>query len=345
MIKSLGTLFIFSLISVLALVNYVNTQEIITSSDNLIKGITLVAPPKPIDSVAFMKLKNIGTEWVALIPYAFTNPKDGKVVWGDQQWWGERLEGIETCIRLAHRYDMKVMLKPQVWSPYVWIGDLDFDDYESWQNWETAYSKYLMSFVELATKYNVEMFCIGTEINHSTDERPLFWKNLIENIRKSYRGKLTYSANWDHYDKISFWKELDFVGISSYFPLDDAKTPDINTLQKKWKPICKELHKFSRKVNKPILFTEYGYLAIDGCAGKTWEIEPKRKSIPMNDQAQANAFEALWSSMSKQNYWAGGFMWKWFPEGLGHEGVPTKDYSPQGKAGEKILEKWFKKRP
>jgi hypothetical protein len=333
-----------AILSTVALSSYNNIEdeESLQNIGPKIKGITLVAPPTPIDNKPFADLKAIGTEWIALVPYAFTDPEKGGVWFGQQQWWGERIEGIEACIKYAHQNDIKVMLKPQIWASHQWIGDLDFENADKWQAWEAAYTEYVMTFVELANKYKVEMVCIGTEINHSTDERPEFWRSLIKKIKQSYTGKLTYSANWDHYPLITFWDELDYVGISSYFPLDNDKTPDITNLQKAWKPICKDLKKYSQKVKKPILFTEYGYLAVDGCAGKTWEIEPKRKELPMNDKAQANAYDALWHSLHSQSCWAGGFVWKWFPEGLGHEGIPTKDYSPQGKVGQDVIEKWFK---
>jgi hypothetical protein len=51
-------------------------------------------------------------------------------------------------------------------------------------------------------------------------------------IRKIYTGKLTYAANWDDFDKVPFWKELDYIGIDAYFPLSDAATT-------KWKSSIK----------------------------------------------------------------------------------------------------------
>ena len=45
--------------------------------------------------------------------------------------------------------------------------------------------------------------------------------------------------------------------------------------------------------------------------------------------------------MNKEDFWAGGFLWKWFPDGMGHEGYPEKDYTPQDKPAELIIKKWF----
>ncbi len=96
-------------------------------------------------------------------------------------------------------------------------------------------------------------------------------------------------------------------------------------------------------MKKPILFTEYGYLSVDGCAWKGWEVESKVNQMPINQQAQANAIGALWNTFSQEPWWAGGFLWKWFPEMQGHEGYPERDYTPQGKIAQDTLKYWHQK--
>jgi hypothetical protein len=309
------------------------------------RGITLVAPPSPIDSSAFIRLRQLGTDWIALIPYGFTRKGEGSVHYNsDRQWWGERAEGIEACIQMAREQQIKIMLKPQIWMSGGWIGELDFGSDGLWLQWEKDYKAYIMTYVDLAIKHDVEIFCIGTEINRSIEKRPQFWRQLIKEIRSKYKGKLTYSANWDHYEKVSLWDDLDYVGISSYFPLSDDAMPTPKVLHQSWQKVTKKLNRFSAKHDKPILFTEYGYLAVDGCAGKTWELEDQLDRLPINLEAQANAYDALWLSMHNQEAWAGGFLWKWYPAGKGHEGYPHKDYTPQDKPAEAIIKKWFSER-
>lgn len=307
-----------------------------------IKGITVVAPPKAIGAPAFKKLTDIHTEWVCFVPYAFTKNGTTDVRYNlEWQWWGEKLSGVASCIVEAKKLGLKVMLKPQVFINGAWIGDMDFKTEEEWKNWEKNYRTYILDYLNLAVKYKVEMFCIGTELNVAVVKREKFWIDLISEIRKSYTGDITYSANWDSYEKTNLWRKLDYIGISSYFPLSDAKNPTVALLVKEWKPIIKKLKKFSTQYNKKILFTEYGYMSVDGCAGKAWEIEKAKEKLEINHLAQKNAYDALWLSMSKEQFWAGGFLWKWFPDGMGHEGYPEKDYTPQNKPAEKIISKWF----
>ncbi len=303
-----------------------------------LKGITMTAPARPFPENPMPPIQAVNADWIAVIPYGFTRPGKAHVSFNiDWQWWGEKTEGVKTSIQLAKEAGLSVMLKPQVYIPGSWPGDLDFKQDDKWGKWETDYEYYLLTMAKIADSMRVEMLCIGTEFSKSVVKRPEFWDQLIDKIQKVYNGKLTYSANWDDYQKVPFWERLDYIGISAYFPLSTAATPSVNELRKAWKPYIKQIEQFACTTNKPVLFTEYGYLSVDGCAHKTWELESKVKSLPINEQAQANAIEALLEELKLQDWWAGGFLWKWFPNGAGGEGYDPSDYTPQNKKAENTL--------
>ncbi len=320
-----------------------NDQE--PKKDSNIKGLTLVAPPKPFPDNPMMPIKNTGADWIAVVPYGFSRKGEADVHYNTSgwQWWGEKPEGAKRTIELAKQENLKVMLKPQLWIMGSWTGDLDFEKTSDWEKWEAGYEKYILEFAKIATDYEVEIFCIGTEFRESVKERESFWRNLINKVKALYKGKIVYAANWDDYDSVPFWDELDYIGINAYFPLEESTTPQVESLIENWQSWKKEIKSFSHKKNKKILFTEFGYLSVDRCAWKTWEIEKKVKTYSINEQAQANALDALYTSFWEEDYWAGGFLWKWFPNMRGHEGYPERDYTPQGKLAEEVLEKWFEK--
>ena len=308
------------------------------------RGITLVAPPSPIGQPEMEALKAVNTEWIALVPYGFSRIGQPSIRYNlERQWWGEKEEGIETCIQLAHENDIKVMLKPQVYIHNSWVGDVDFDTEEEWLEWEKGYRAYTHFYGKIAAKNDVELFCIGTEYKIAVKKRTAFWRQIIKEVRGYYSGELIYSSNWDGYSKIPIWDDLDYIGISAYFPLTDQKTPTINSLNVKWRPIKAKLEKFAKKHKKPIVFTEYGYLSIDRCAWRAWELEKGVREKPINEKAQANAYNSLLKSFWSEDWWGGGFLWKWFPDGMGHEGYPERDYTPQGKISEEVIKKWYGK--
>ncbi|MEM0992284.1 MAG: hypothetical protein AAF847_16420 [Bacteroidota bacterium] len=306
------------------------------------EGLTFVAPPNPFPQNPMPPIQEVGADWIALVPYAFTRQNNPQVFYGsDRQWWGERVVGIEESIRLAREAGIKVMLKPQVYIPGSWTGDMDYAQASDWESWEKGYDMYILLMAELAEKYQVELFCVGTEFKIGAKKRESYWRNLIREIRDIYSGKLVYAANWDAYPDIPFWDALDYVGINAYFPLVDQKTPTVKSIKSAWRSIYQQIEDFQQRVDRPIIFTEYGYLSVDGCTYNTWELESKVRSLPINEQAQANAYQALFETFWEADWWQGGFLWKWFPNMQGGEGYDASDYTPQGKMGAETLQKWY----
>lgn len=306
-----------------------------------INGVNFVAPPKEIDQQWTNDLKTINVGWVSLIPYAFSRPNLPDVNYSaERQHWGESLEGLRTNVKQAHGASLKVMIKPQVWlQKGGWIGDFDLSTEEEWKVWETSYKNYMMYFVKLAAEEKVEMICIGTEYRNAVKKRPAFWINLINDIRKIYSGKLTYCANWDDYDNVSFWAALDYVGISGYFPLSEKQNPTLKDLEKAWTPIKTKLLDFSQKVDKQILFTEYGYRSMDQPAWRSWELEYQER--PINNAAQAIAYEALYKTFWKEKWFAGGFAWKWYSSFRRMDPQNNHDWTPQNKKAQEVMAQFY----
>lgn len=307
-------------------------------------GLNFVAPPEPFSNDPMTEVKAVSAAWIAVIPYAYTRSGEASVRYNSEwQWWGERPEGVAKTIKLAKAAGIKVVLKPQVYVPGSWTGDLDYDSKQEWENWERDYEAYIMPFVAMADSMEVPVFCIGTEFKIGARKREAFWRKLIKKVRARYSGKLIYAANWDEYLDVPFWDALDMVGINAYFPLIQKATPSVQELQQAWKPHRAAIRQFYVKTKKPIVFTEYGYLSVDGCAYNTWELEAKVKKLKINEQAQSNALEALLSTFWDEPYWHGGFIWKWFPNMRGGEGYNVRDYTPQGKQGYETLQRWYGK--
>ncbi|MBK0383876.1 hypothetical protein I5M32_12985 [Pedobacter sp. SD-b] len=307
-----------------------------------IGGVNFTASATPIDSAWTGDLQNINANYVALIPYAYVRPNQPKVYFGNgRQYWGETEEGVTKNIKQAHAAGLMVMIKPQVWTQGGWIGDYDLNSEEDWKTWESDYESYIITFVKIAAKENVEIFCIGTEFKSVVKKHPSYWVKLIGDIRKIYKGKLTYCANWDDYKDVLFWKDLDFIGISGYFPLSDAVTPKTEDLVKAWEPIKHDLKLYSTQQNRQILFTEYGYRSMDQAAWRSWEMEYQDR--PINNQAQANAYSAFFRSLWSEKWFAGGFAWKWYAYFRRIDPINNHDWTPQNKPAQQIMKQYYGK--
>ena len=309
-----------------------------------INGVNFTAPPTIINADWTKPVVNIRAGWVAIIPFAFIKGNEPNVYFDYKwQWWGETSAGVSQTIQHAKASGLKVMIKPQIWVQHgEWIGSFDAGSEKNWLIWEKDYREYLLTYAKIAAKENAEMLCIGTEIRIAVKKRPLYWRNLISEIKKIYQGKLTYSSNWDDYKEVSFWNDLDYVGISAYFPLVDKDSPDLKELGKAWNPIVSEMSAYSANCKKQILFTEYGYRSMNKPAWKSWEQEYK-EGVQVNTAAQVRAYQALFAACWNQNWMAGGFLWKWYHDYSNVGGAQDTDWTPQNKPAEKVIQSWYQR--
>lgn len=309
-----------------------------------INGVNFEAPPKEIDDSWTQGIKEVNGNFVSIVPFGFSRAGSTSLGFDyPRQWWGESVEGSMETVRMAKKAGMGVMLKPHVWiGGGVWVGDFNLDSPEDWESWEADYSKYILTYANEAQKENVEILCIGTELKTSVRERPQYWLSLINEVRAVYDGKLTYCSNWDNVNNIPFWKELDYIGISAYYPLSELDTPSINILEKAWEPIKSEMKSFSEKIGRKVLFTEYGYRSVNPPAWKSWKIEySKYDESHFNYVGQVNAYQALFSTFWDEPWIAGGFLWKWYSPG--RLKGPNSDWTPQNKPVEKVIKLWYGK--
>ncbi|MEO9483845.1 MAG: hypothetical protein ABJG47_10385 [Ekhidna sp.] len=314
-----------------------------SGKDELINGVSLVNPPREITPDQMGEVKRLNAGWVAVIPYAFSRSGEPGVSFDhQQQWWGERTKGSCRLIEYAKSNNLKVMLKPHVWvRGEGWTGDFNLATEEEWKKWESDFSAYILNYASVADSLNVEMLCIGTEYRTPAKERPEFWRGMIKDIRKVYSGKITYASNWDNYENITWWDAVDYIGVDAYFPLADGAHPTIAEIEQGWQVIKTNLSTFSASWDKPILFTEYGFQSANGAAGRHWELDKSSENV--NEQLQADAYEATYRALMKESWFAGGFLWKWHFNTLSGGRWRGTEWTPQNKPAEEVIARWYGK--
>jgi len=326
-----------------------NSQDISSSEvlvEEKITGVNFTGPSKVLTENPFGSYEEVGAEWTSVIPYGFSHVGNPKVNYNiEWQWWGERKAGVVQLIAYAKEKGLKVMLKPQVWViNQGWPGEYTFNGSKTkWREWGESYEEYIMSMAHIADSMDVELFCIATEYKMAVKEYPSYWPKLIEKVRAIYDGELTYAANWDSYEAVKFWDKLDYIGVDAYFPLDDAKTPSVETLEKAWRRPASSIYTCHKKYKKPVLFTEYGYMSADYSTWKHWEINEDGLNTIPNMQVQVNGYEALYRTFWDKPWFAGGFLWKWHHYHDKAGGETHKSFTPQNKPVTKTIKAWYTK--
>ncbi len=242
------------------------------------------------------------------------------------------------------------MIKPHVWiyaaTDGKWRSDVYPNNKEDWEAWGNAYREFIMMYLDIAIENEVEAFCVGTELTRLSLEKPDYWRQLIKDIRAKYNGQLTYAANWyKEYENITFWDDLDYIGVQAYFPLTKKENPDLHDLSKGWKKHLPNLEKVSRKYQKPILFTEMGYKSTTDSAVEpwTWVQHSAEDSMTYSEETQANCYQAFFDNVWDQPWFAGVHIWQMRADVDYTQYTTNTNFTPQGKLAEEVMKIGFER--
>lgn len=220
-------------------------------------------------------------------------------------------------------------------SPDEWRGTLRPRDRAAW--WR-SYGARLTALARLGAVAGATELSIGSELS-TLDGRADHdaWAALAADVRRVLAGRLSYSANWDHYRDVAIYDLVDDVGVCGYLPLvapgGDATLDD---LVRGWRDRRVELERFARAMGRPIVLTELGYRSVRGAAAAPWD-EAARGAVDLDEQRRAYAaFRRVWHDAPPAVY-GGVYFWNWY----GWGGPTSRSYTPRGKPALDELRKMF----
>lgn len=266
----------------------------------------------------FDGLRDLSANWISLTAYGWMNAYDQPSVTKDNSryWWGEKDQGILHTANTAHERGIKTLLKPHIVLPRAsgkWREDIKMSSKSAWAQWFNNYEAWIMHYARLAKEGNIDALCIGTELYRATSKYPDKWIDIIRKIRTIYHGELIYAANWyKEYSKITFWDELDYIGIQGYFPIAKSIYSDKDDFIKSWKKYKRSISKIHKRYGKPVVFTEIGYVNHHQAAKRPW-IWPQdiNEKQPVSTKVQTWAYESFFESLWQEDWFHGAFIWEW----------------------------------
>jgi len=242
-----------------------------------------------------------------------------------------------------------------------------------------SYTTENLRLAELCEEEGVEMLALGTETDWLFRTRNEFGqlgsefsdelRRMMKQVREVYTGLLTYDLSYTVFrdfdlreNSLEMWGDLsmDVIGLSMYpqlFEIPVTGVPSVEVLKERWQRIfdgyfvpLKE-----RYPDKPIVFTEFGFINAVGTTYKGSEIkgpiEPTTDSnangIDDGEEEQANAFEALFLAMEENpGIVEGVFIWgQWiqtveeWSTTLAHQ----RDHWVRGRRAQKVLCEYYGK--
>jgi len=304
------------------------------------------------DTSDFQTISDYNFNWITVVSWGYQNDYDSPTMRhhsGDSLMMRSRDSSWVKRIELIRNKGYKVFVKPHVWisdpSDDKWRSDIFPSDKENWKLWQKSYRDFIIRYAKVAEQANAEMFCIGTELSQLATSKSQFWQDLIKEVKTVYSGKLTYAANWhNEYEKITFWDQLDYIGIQAYFPLVNLKNPTTEQLTKGWDKYLPNLESLYGKYNRRILFTEMGYKSTASSAIRPWEWAEKStdKEVYYSPETQANCYKAFFESVWKQDWFAGVHIWQLRSKYNINRAKKDLDFTPQGKPAQQVIAEGFR---
>ncbi|MFF4061959.1 hypothetical protein ACFYZ8_31025 [Streptomyces sp. NPDC001668] len=278
-------------------------------------------------------IRATGARWITLTPTWYQNRVTDPGMHTTEETASDG--SVRRIVHRAHALGLKVMIKPHVDLP----GDQDRAEIRprDREAWFAAYRRFITHYADLAAGTGTEQLAVGTELAGVSGDLAA-WQEVVAAVRDHYDGPLTYAANYDEYQKVRFWKDLDVIGVDAYWPLSGAPTRDTGRLRRSWRPIRAELAAFAREQGRRILFTEAGYVSQYGATTAPYSWTVSGRSAPGE---QAAAYRALLDSFTGRDWWAGVCWWMWDDWPDSGETPARLAYTPHGKPAEQVLrEKW-----
>ena len=294
---------------------------------------------------ALDSLKSLSINAVAIVPYTYMPAADRVGELPVPTGAGAENDGaVVYAIRQAQQRGWAVLLKPQIWVGGGWPGAVDFAEASGWDQFFTAYERWITHYARMAEAEGVPALCIGTELVQASLHYPDRWQAIIRNLRKLYGGKLTYAANWgEEFEQLTFWTELDAVGLNSYYPLaGDTSVSDAALLAgaQRWMDRADSI---ARAADRPLWLTEVGYRSVEGA----W-INPHAEAGDRgaSTEAQRRCYQAMLAAAGKSTELQGMFVWKW-PSYLGYRdrwSTADRGFTPGGKPAADLLRQFYQQR-
>jgi hypothetical protein len=277
------------------------------------------------------RLLSLGSNSITIVPYTSQrDPRKPTPFHIPQNAGSENDASVIHTIHHAHEKGLKVLLKPQVWvGRNSWPGDVEMENEKDWALFFDNYYRWIRHYALMAAMYDVDALCLGVEFSKATLQHPEEWRNIITEIRKIYKGPITYSANWgEEFEQLAFWDALDYIGISCYYPLTKEESPSDRELIKGFEKTLSKLEKIAKKHDKPVLLTEIGFRSINAPWMQPHDYPGEQDA---SELGQDRCYKIVFGCLKNEPWCKGMFWWKW-PTTFDRSASSDKRFIPYNRA-------------
>ena len=283
---------------------------------------------------------------------------------------------IAATIAEANSRGFSVMVRPLIdFLDPAKIGSYGVGDWRSTYNpsntaaFFASYKTMIVAIAQIAQANGAASLSIGAELDQLTGPAYLsYWTDIITSVRAVFAGKLTYSSDWDDNispwqgqhgltagtgnlaTQVSFWSQLDYLGIDCYAPISDVANPTLAALITGWtstpsdptslavtgnQSLISYFASVAARTGKPLIFTEIGYESASDAAK-----QPSGTSTNVYDPAlQADLYSAFFQAWQQSGNTSlfGVYFWNWDPNVAEVGPGNGPNFSPQGQPAQTVV--------
>lgn len=253
-------------------------------------------------------------------------------------------ESLRRTFRQAKALGLRMMFFPTInlrneaHDPTWWRGNIQPKD---WNLWWKNYTDFNVKLAQVAEDEGVEWFSLGTEMA-TTHAFPYQWRQLAKAVKAVFKGKVTYSLNFDSHDGFAFGDCLDVIGMNTYDPISKQKAmPSAEQVRDAWWWIVTKARTLEVRFNRPVMVTEIGYPSVAGAHAGPWDFRSQNEADPeLQKHLVEGALQVLrqWTEGHAVFYYLYGENLR---SGVIPGGPSDRTYAPWGKPVESVLHWYF----
>jgi hypothetical protein len=250
---------------------------------------------------------------------------------------------LRRTFRQARQLQLRIMffptinLRDEAENATWWRGNIEP---AHWPLWWSNYTAFNVDLARVAQEEGVEWFSVGTEMA-STHRFPDQWRALVAAVKTVYRGKVTYSVNFDSHDSFTFGDCLDVIGMNTYDPIAKYdEYPSKEAVRDAWWWIVNKARTLHARFERPVMITEVGYPSVAHAHVGPWDFRTdKPKDLALQEFLLGGALDVLrnWSDGEAVFYYLYGENINVKPVG----GPEDRTYAVWGKPAEATLMAYF----
>ncbi|MEM6957120.1 MAG: hypothetical protein AAF645_15630 [Myxococcota bacterium] len=291
----------------------------------------------------FTYLEEMGANWVSITPFGrLWSLSSTEIEMDFEATYEDNRANVRRAIRQAKARGQRVLLIPHLWIETTgWRGEIDPGDDARWEAYQASYRRFVLAWAADAEAAGADAFSIGVECKSWSGRFGGFWIDLIEEVRRTFSGLLTYSANWDEAENVLFWDQLDLIGINAFYPL--AQEPGATDAQYREgaEALVPGVRELALTLQMPLAFVELGYTTRTDAAIEPWLWPDDMADVAYDEREQARALDALISAFQDERWFAGFFLWRYYADLYDVSQEAEWGFSTFGKEGDEVLRRSF----